>query len=269
MVGIKATAIMSIANKNQQIESMKHLRGGAALNCAYFRISSILYLFCTIWIGILALAIMPAVLLAHGIADHELTLIQGLSGLDLFIFAYLGAKHMVTGYDHLLFLFGVIFFLYRLRDVGIYATLFAVGHSLTLIISVLTDLQINGHLADAAIGISVVYKALDNLKAFQRWFGFQPNAKSAVLIFGFFHGFGLAAKLEKFSLPEDALVSNLIAFNLGVEIGQFLLLGALLIFMSYWRGSPSFAKRTFATNTLLMSMGFLLVSYHLIGYIAS
>ena len=172
---------------------------------------------------------------AHNVAEGDKGYIQESSGTLILPFIYLGAKHMVTGYDHLLFLFGVIFFLYRLKDVGIYVTLFAIGHSTTLLFGVLTGISANAYLIDAIIGLSVVYKAMDNLGAFQRWFGFQPSTKAATLVFGFFHGFGLATKIIEFDIAEDGLVPNLLAFNVGVEIGQLLALGMILILMGFWR----------------------------------
>jgi hypothetical protein len=173
---------------------------------------------------------------------------------------------MVTGYDHLLFLFGVIFFLFRLKDVGIYVTLFAFGHSATLLFGVLTGISANAYLIDAIIGLSVVYKAMDNLGAFQRWFGFQPSTKAATLVFGFFHGFGLATKIIEFDIAEDGLVPNLLAFNVGVEIGQLLALGMILILMGFWRRTGSFMRHAFAANTVLMAAGFMLVGYQLVGF---
>ena len=203
---------------------------------------------------------------AHNVAEGDKGYIQESSGTLILPFIYLGAKHMVTGYDHLLFLFGVIFFLYRLKDVGIYVTLFAIGHSTTLLFGVLTGITANAYLIDAIIGLSVVYKALDNLGAFQRWFGFQPNTKAATLIFGFFHGFGLATKIIEFEIAEDGLIPNLLAFNVGVEIGQLLALGAILIVMGFWRRTQSFIRHAFAANTLLMTAGFMLVGNQLVGF---
>ncbi|WP_225899956.1 HupE/UreJ family protein [Croceicoccus gelatinilyticus] len=203
---------------------------------------------------------------AHNVAEGDKGYIQESSGILIMPFIYLGAKHMVTGYDHLLFLFGVIFFLYRLKDVGIYVTLFAIGHSTTLLFGVLTGITANAYLIDAIIGLSVVYKALDNLGAFQRWFGVQPNTKVATLIFGFFHGFGLATKIIEFEIAQDGLIPNLLAFNVGVEIGQLLALGAILILMGFWRRTGSFMRHAFAANTLLMTAGFILVGYQLVGY---
>jgi hypothetical protein len=204
--------------------------------------------------------------LAHGVAAGDQGYIEQTTGPQVGAFLYLGAKHMVTGYDHLLFLFGVIFFLYRLRDVATYVTLFAIGHSTTLIAGVLIGTHVSAYLVDAIIGLSVVYKALDNLGAFQRWFGVQPNTRAAVLIFGFFHGFGLATKLQDFSLSPDGLITNLVSFNIGVEIGQMLALAAILIAMGYWRRTSSFRRHAFAANTALMSAGFLLFGYQLSGY---
>ncbi len=205
---------------------------------------------------------------AHGVAQGDQGYIEQTSGPQIGPFLYLGAKHMVTGYDHLLFLFGVIFFLYRMKHVATYVTLFAVGHSTTLLLGVLLGTNVSSYLVDAIIGLSVVYKALDNLGAYQRWFGFQQNPKAAVLIFGFFHGFGLATKLQEFEISENGLVTNLIAFNVGVEIGQLLALGAILIAMSYWRRSASFSRHAFTANGILMTAGFILFGYQLAGYFA-
>jgi hypothetical protein len=204
--------------------------------------------------------------LAHGVTAGDKGYLQEVSGRLLIPFAYLGAKHMVTGYDHLLFLLGVIFFLYKLRDVGLYVTLFAIGHSLTLITGVLTGVRASAFLIDAVIGLSVAYKALDNLGAFKTWFGFQPDARAATLIFGFFHGFGLATKILDYEVSPEGLLPNLIAFNVGVELGQLLALSAILIAMSYWRLTPSFAKRAYSANVAILAAGFVLMGYQLVGY---
>jgi hypothetical protein len=203
---------------------------------------------------------------AHGVAAGDKGYIEQTSGPQIAAFLYLGAKHMVTGYDHLLFLFGVIFFLYRMKDVATYVTLFAIGHSTTLIAGVLLGTHVSPYLVDAVIGLSVVYKALDNLGAYQRWFGVQPNTKAAVLIFGFVHGFGLATKLQDFAMSRDGLLVNLISFNVGVEIGQLLALTAILIAMGYWRRTASFGRHAFAANVLLMTAGFVLFGLQMTGY---
>ena len=156
----------------------------------------------------LAAPLIPSVS-AHGVSEKDKGLIG--AGLQLGRFTYLGAKHMVTGYDHLLFLFGVIFFLYRLRDVGLYVTLFAVGHSITLLYGVLSGTYANAYIVDAIIGGSVVYKGFDNLGGFRRLLGFQPDTRAAVLIFGLFHGLGLATKLQEFALSREGLVANIVA----------------------------------------------------------
>ena len=214
----------------------------------------------------LSMLVFSVEALAHGVAEGDKGYIQEMSGVLFFPFLYLGAKHMVTGYDHLLFLFGVIFFVYRMKHVAIYVTLFAIGHSTTLLFGVLTGITANAYIIDAIIGLSVVYKAMDNLGAFQRWFGFQPNTKVATIIFGFFHGFGLATKILEFEMSENGLIPNLIAFNIGVEIGQLLALSAILIVMGFWRRTPSFMRHAFAANVVLMTAGFLLVGHQLAGY---
>lgn len=214
----------------------------------------------------LLLSLLATSVFAHGVAEDDKLFIEQSSGMQMIPFIYLGAKHMVTGYDHLLFLFGVIFFLYRMREVGAYVTLFAIGHSVTLLYGVLSGTHVNPYIVDAIIGLSVVYKALDNLGAFKRVMGFQPNTKAAVLIFGFFHGFGLATKLQEFTLSKDGLVPNILAFNVGVEIGQLLALTAILIAMGFWRRTDAFRRHAFAANVALMTAGFVLMGYQITGY---
>jgi hypothetical protein len=203
---------------------------------------------------------------AHGVSGKDAVYLQGLQGRAVIPLMYLGAKHMVTGYDHLLFLVGVIFFLYRLKDVVHYVTLFAVGHSTTLLFGVLTGVHANPFLIDAVIGLSVVYKALDNLGGLKRVIGFEPNPKAAVLIFGFFHGFGLATKIQELSLSRDGLIPNLVSFNVGVEIGQFLALSAILILMTAWRRTASFGHSVLVANSALMCAGFVLIGFQLSGF---
>src|SRR5688572_9132495 len=166
------------------------------------------------------LVLLPALADAHGVTRRDAAFVQSIDGPAIGPFLYLGAKHMVTGYDHLLFLVGVIFFLYRLKDVIQYVSLFTVGHSLTLLAGVLGNIQANAYIIDAIIGLSVVYKAFENMGGFERLLGFRPNTRAAVAIFGLFHGFGLATKLQEFALPQNGLVTNIVSFNIGVEIGQ-------------------------------------------------
>jgi hypothetical protein len=204
--------------------------------------------------------------MAHGVAEADKAFIRANPGINVIPYLYLGAKHMVTGYDHLLFLFGVIFFLYRARDIWTYVTLFAIGHSTTLVAGVMLGLHADPFLVDAIIGLSVVYKALDNLGAFPTLFGREPNPKAAVLIFGFFHGFGLATKLQDLITSRDGLLANLVSFNVGVETGQVIALTMILIAMTLWRRSPSFARSALVANTLLMTAGLVLTGYQLAGY---
>lgn len=213
--------------------------------------------------------LFSGVAIAHGVTQGDQGYIQEISGINIFPHIYLGAKHMVTGYDHLLFLVGVVFFLYKLSEVGIYVTLFALGHSSTLLLGVYFDIPANAYLIDAIIGLSVVYKALDNMGAYQRWFDVQPNTKLATLVFGFFHGFGLATKIQDFEMSTDGLLANLIAFNVGVEVGQLLALTAVLILMGFWRKQGAFFKQAYTANVFLMSAGFMLIGLQLTGYVLS
>ena len=203
---------------------------------------------------------------AHAVAAGDKGYIQEITGIHLMPFVYLGAKHMATGYDHLLFLLVVIFFLHRLKEIGLYVSLFALGHSTTLLAGVYFGTTVSAYLVDAIIALSVVYKALDNLGAYQRWFGVQPNTKAATLIFGLFHGLGLATKIQEYDVSPDGLVQNLLAFNVGVEIGQLLALVVIVIAMGYWRRSSSFWRHAYTANVALMSAGFVLIGHQLTGY---
>ncbi len=208
----------------------------------------------------------PGAVSAHNVSKRDASFVQSNSGRAIAVFMYLGAKHMVTGYDHLAFLVGVIFFLYRLKDIVQYVSLFTLGHSITLLGGVLGGIHANPYVIDAIIGLSVVYKAFENMDGFKRFLGFQPNTKLAVFIFGLFHGFGLATKLQELALDRNGLVTNILSFNIGVEIGQVLALTAILIVLSIWRTQRGYLRHAFATNTALMSVGFILVGYQVAGY---
>ena len=203
---------------------------------------------------------------AHNVTAGDAGYIQEIWGVHLIPFGYLGAKHMVTGYDHILFLLGVVFFLYRMKDVAIYVSLFAIGHSTTMLAGVYFGWDVNPYIIDAIIGLSVVYKALDNMGAYQRWFGFQPDTKAATLIFGFCHGLGLATKILDYEISPDGLLPNLLAFNVGVEVGQLLALAAILIVMGFWRRTNAFWRQAYTANVVMMSMGFILMGYQLTGF---
>lgn len=228
---------------------------------------------CT-WLCIACLLLSMLVLttstaLAHDVTPGDAGYIQEIWGVHIIPFIYLGAKHMVTGYDHILFLLGVVFFLYRMKDVAIYVSLFAIGHSVTMLLGVWFGWGINAYIIDAIIGLSVVYKALDNLGLFQKVLGFQPDTKAATLIFGLFHGTGLASKILEYQISDDGLLPNLLAFNVGVEIGQLMALFVILIVMGYWRKSANFMRQAAIANLIMVFLGILLTYQQVAGYIAS
>ena len=212
-------------------------------------------------------AIAAGTALGHGVASGDAAFIEQSTGLNIGPWLYLGAKHMVTGYDHLLFLLGVVFLLGNARDVLIYVTLFSLGHSLTLMTGVLAGIHANPYLIDAVIGLSVVYKSFDNLGGFERLVGWRPWPRLMVLGFGLIHGFGLATKIQELEIPSEGLALNLGLFNVGVELGQLLALGWILLLVLIWRRSASFSVQSVAANTVLMMLGFLLTGYQLLGYL--
>jgi hypothetical protein len=204
---------------------------------------------------------------AHGVSTRDGRFLQSIDGPAVLPLMYLGAKHMVTGYDHLLFLVGVVFFLYRTKDILLYVSLFTIGHSITLLVGALGGVRADPHLVDAIIGLSIVYKGFENLGGFQSVLGWQPDSRIAVLVFGLFHGFGLATKLQDFALSKNGLVANIVSFNIGVEIGQMLALTAVLIALTYWRTRTRYLRHAYATNAVLMTAGFVFIGYQLTGYV--
>ena len=216
---------------------------------------------------ILLAAALASPLQAHPMDEQNAAFVQAVDGVAIFPFMYLGAKHMVTGFDHILFLVGVIFFLYKLTDVVLYVSLFTLGHSATLLFGVLGNIGANAYLVDAVIGLSVAYKAFDNMGGFERLFHVRLNPKGAVLVFGLFHGFGLATKVQEFTLSETGLIANILSFNVGVELGQIFALTIVLIGFGYWRNRSSFQRNAFVTNAALMTAGFVLAGNQMLGYV--
>jgi len=206
---------------------------------------------------------------AHNVSLQDARLIAGKTGPQVLLYMWLGAKHMVTGYDHLLFLIGVIFYLKRLRLVAVFVSLFALGHSITLIGGVLLGLDVNPYLVDAIIGLSVAYKGFDNLGGFDTLFGESPNERMAVFIFGLFHGLGLATKLQDLGLAEDGLLANLISFNVGVELGQLVALVLFVLVLRYAPPRTTGSKTGTIVNVGLVVAGFVLMAYQLGSYLVN
>jgi hypothetical protein len=174
---------------------------------------------------------------------------------------------MVTGYDHLLFLVGGVFFLYKPRHILLYVSLFTIGHSVTLLLGAMGGLHANAHLVDAVIGFSVVYKGFENVGGFSRFGRWAPDSRIAVLVFGLVHGLGLATKLQDLHLSRNGLFVNIVSFNVGVEIGQVIALSVVLTALLWWRRTGRFERGAFAVNAVLMAAGFVLIGYQLAGYL--
>lgn len=222
------------------------------------------------WRGLLwLLPLLAAPVLAHNISESNASFVEQLNGPAVLPFLYLGAKHMFTGYDHVLFLIGVVFFLSRPRDVLLYVSLFTIGHSITLLAGVFAGWQVNAYMVDAVIGLSVVYKAFENMGGFDRLGRFRIDSRVAVMIFGLFHGLGLATRLQDLALTDDGLITNMLSFNVGVEVGQIAALAAVLLLLLRWRESARFDGQAFAANWVLMTCGFVLTGMQLTGYLIS
>lgn len=201
---------------------------------------------------------------AHGIHGDQIGKLKYGGPLDYLV---LGAAHMIGGYDHLLFLFGVMFFLTSFRDIVTFITAFTLGHSITLIAATLLGVQANYFLVDAVIALSVIYKGFDNLDGFRRWIGIDPpNLLGIVFAFGLIHGFGLATRLQGVGLPDDGLMPRLLAFNAGVEIGQVAALAVMTALLAVMRRSRTFAPFTVIANGFLIVAGILLFLMQMHGY---
>jgi hypothetical protein len=209
---------------------------------------------------------MPA--FAHDVSEANRAFVERIDGPAFLPFLYLGAKHMVTGIDHILYLIGVVFFLRRLKDVVLYVSMFTLGHSLTLMGGVLMGVGMNAYIVDAIIGLSVAYKAFENMGGFAK-IGWRFDPRLAVLAFGLAHGMGLATKLMDIMTSQNGLLVNLIGFNLGVELGQILVLVVVVALLNIWRRTRAFAPTAFYANVALMAAGFALTIYHLAGYYSS
>ena len=222
----------------------------------------------TLPLAAMALAFWSVTALAHDVAEGDKAFVLATDGPAILPFLYLGAKHMVTGYDHILFLIGVVFYLCRLKDVVLYVSMFTIGHSTTLLLGVLLGFGANAHLVDAVIGLSVAYKGIENIGGLRK-LGISINTKATVLAFGLVHGLGLATKLTELSLPRNGLLTNLISFNIGVEIGQCLVLAFVLMLLGLWRGTSSFRNGAFAANLALIAAGIFLAGYQIARYLES
>ena len=214
----------------------------------------------------LLLLALPLLAAAHGISDADRQ--HMLDGAYL-RYISLGASHMLTGYDHLLFLFGVVFFLTTFKDVAKLVTVFTIGHCLTLVVATYYKITWNYYLVDAMIALSVIYKGFDNNGGFQKYFQMaSPNLLAAVFGFGLLHGFGLSTRLQQLPLGDDstAMLLRILSFNVGVEVGQIAALTAMLALLAMWRKRPSFARFSFAANLAIVYAGVYLLFTQLHGY---
>lgn len=215
-----------------------------------------------------ALLFAPALLWAHGIsADDQQRMLDG----GTLQYVGLGATHMLTGYDHLLFLFGVVFFLSSFKDVAKFVTVFTLGHSITLTGATFYGITWNYFLIDALIAVSVIYKGFDNIGGFQRVFEMEksPSLLGAVFGFGLLHGFGLSTRLQQLPLGDDAaaMLGRILSFNLGVELGQIAALAGMVLLLAYWRHTHSFRRISHAANLALIVAGLLLMLMQLHSYL--
>lgn len=202
--------------------------------------------------------------LSHGMSAEDQARILNAGYVE---YMHLGATHMLTGYDHLLFLFGVMFFLTRFQDILKFITAFTIGHSITLVLATLFEITANYYLIDAVIALTVCYKAFDNLDGFKKHFHISPpNLTWMVFIFGLIHGFGLSTRLQQLPLGDDGLVLKILSFNLGVEVGQIMALGVMLLILLAWKKTASFQHFSKAANMALMMAGGLLLLMQLHGY---
>ena len=210
------------------------------------------------------LVLIPFVLQAHGVSSFDQ---QTLNEGGLLAYIYVGAKHMITGYDHLLFLVGVIFYLSNFKDILKFITIFTIGHSITLIGATYLGIKADEHLIDAVIALSVLYKGFENLDGFQKIFKTKsPNLLGMVFIFGLIHGFGLSTRLQSFKIGVEDFLAKIVCFNIGVELGQVLALVPIVFIISKWRDKKGYSTFYNVVNWFLIAAGIALFIFQLYGY---
>ena len=215
-------------------------------------------------IGLGVYLLLSNLAFAHGMSEEEkLSIIEG----GNMAYMWLGATHMLTGYDHLAFVFGIIFFLTTFRDIAKYVTAFTIGHSVTLIYATFNAIQLNYFLIDAVIGLSVSYIAFANIDGFRKYLNINPPNMMAMIVgLGLIHGFGLSTRLQLLPLSEDQLLMNIISFNIGVEFGQISALFGMLLLIAAWRKSHFFQTFSLITNYTLIFWGVFLFLMQMHGY---
>ncbi len=212
------------------------------------------------------LLLLPATAFAHGVSSGDQEI---LNNGGLWSYVYVGAKHMVTGYDHLLFLAGVIFFLKGIKDILKFITVFTIGHCITLIAATYYGIKADEHLIDAVIALSVLYKGFENLGGFKKIGVKAPNLLFMVFAFGLIHGFGLSTRLQSFDLGDDQFLMKILSFNLGVELGQVLALIPIVLLITAWKKYDSYRAFFLAANWYLIIAGIGLFCWQMYGYFIS
>jgi len=208
--------------------------------------------------------LLPLLMLAHGVSQSDQEI---LTNGGLLAYILVGAKHMVTGYDHLLFLVGVIFYLSNFKDIVKFVTVFTIGHSITLISATLLGIKANEHLIDAVIALSVLYKGFENLGGFQKILNTKsPNLLWMVFIFGLIHGFGLSTRLQSFDIGNEQILAKIVSFNVGVELGQIAALVPIVFIISRWKAFKSYDTFYKVVNWFLVAAGIGLFIFQMYGY---
>lgn len=218
----------------------------------------------TQWLLAIVAMLLVSQAFGHGMSEAEKQSIVDGGNLR---YMWIGSTHMLSGYDHLLFVFGIIFFLTKFKDIVKYITAFTLGHSATLIYATFTGLQVNYFLIDAVIGLSVSYIAFTNLDGFRKYWNVKPpNLLFMIIALGLIHGLGLSTRLQQLPLSEDHLLMNIISFNVGIELGQILALTVMLLVLAGWRKSASFTQFSKISNVFLVIAGFYLAMMQMHGY---
>lgn len=211
--------------------------------------------------------ILPLYCFGHGVSQSDQ---ETLNNGGLLSYIFVGAKHMVTGYDHLLFLAGVIFYLSNFKDIIRFITVFTIGHSITLISATYLGIKADEHLIDAVIALSVLYKGFENLGGFKSIFNVKsPNLLMMVFLFGLIHGFGLSTRLQSFEMGAGQFLAKIISFNIGVELGQILALIPIVFIISKWKSLKSYDVFYKVVNWFLVLAGIGLFILQMYGYFNS
>jgi hydrogenase/urease accessory protein HupE len=166
-------------------------------------------------------------------------------------FVWMGVEHILTGYDHVLFLVALLLALGTWKEVAITVSAFTLAHSISLACATLGWFAPSPRLVEPLIALSVAYTGIENL------FGAEQKTRwRLTLLFGLIHGFGFAGAMQEIALPKERIPMSLFGFNLGVELGQLAIVALVFPLLQWASKKPTVRAKGFrAASAAIAAMG--------------